>query len=307
MPDLTVLIPLDGTTLSEQALSAMPLLRGIGVTKVRLVGVGEVAWENPGQDAPKELTETAERGRSVMESYLRERAERVTAFGMEASHSARVGRVADEILEEASEGGADIIAIATHGRTGVARFRLGSVADRVVRGASVPTLVIGPNVEVKLDPFEVRRILVPLDGTDLGEDALLVARLIASRTGAGIDLVRIVSIPTMSIEPAGGYSVDLIESMQKAAEIYLERMAEELKPDISVTTTAMMGNVSEDLLAYLEQNPADLVVMSSHGRGGVTRWLLGSITDRMLHGPAPVLVLRPEQESRLLDDARGGK
>lgn len=304
MAGLTALIPLDGTPLAEQALSAMPLLKSLGFDQIRLVSVGEIAWQEPSGTVSKELSESIERSRSLYDSYLKERVARVEAFGFKASHASRVGRAAEEILDEAEKVNADLIAIATHGRSGVARVRLGSVADQVVRRAEIPTLVFGPNVEVKLDPFEIRRVLVPLDGSQTGEQALPLARYVAERVGAGLDLVRVVSIPTMSIEPAGGYSVDLVEAMQESARIYLERMANELETSASVRTFAIMGSVADDLLQYMQENAIDLVVMTSHGRGGVVRWLLGSIADRMLHGPAPVLIVRPGQESRLLDEAR---
>jgi nucleotide-binding universal stress UspA family protein len=304
MAELSALIPLDGTNVSEQALLAMPLLRSIGVTKVKLISVGEIAWDDPGSEASQAFRESIEKNRSYLESYLRERAEKAAAFGLEVEHVTHIGRPAEAILEEAEVAGVDLLAIATHGRTGIERFRLGSIADRVVRGATCPTLVIGPNVEVKIDPYEVRRIFVPLDGSDLSEEALPVARLIAEQTGASIDLMRVVSVPAMSVEPAGGYSLDMLQAVQEAAAMYLERVASEMKTSQTVRTTTTAGSVSEDLLSYLEANPADLVVMTSHARGGFTRWLLGSVADRMLHGPSPVLILRPGISSRLLENAR---
>jgi nucleotide-binding universal stress UspA family protein len=303
LPELTVLIPLDGTSLSEQALQALPLLRSAGVTRVRLVSVGEVAWEDPGGRASEPLRETIEKSRAGLEAYLKGQSEGVAAIGLETTFVVRVGRAAEEILDEAEAVGADLICIATHGRSGIERFRLGSVADRVVRGAHCPTLVIGPNVRVRLEPYQVRRILVPLDGSDIGEAALAVADLFARKAGAGLDLVRVVSTPAMAMEPAGAYSIDLLESMQEAAELYLERVAKGLRAT-PIRTASFMGTIAEELLRYLETNPAELVVMGSHGRGGVARWLLGSVADRLLHGPSPVLVIRPGAESRLLNDAR---
>ncbi len=313
MPDLAALIPLDGTKLSESALVILPFLKSIGISKVRLVGVWESAWEEPGRPTSArkdEFTEVAERGRAYLDAYLKEKADSLRSQGLAVETIARVGRAAEEVLSQA-HAFADLIVVATHGRSGVARWRLGSVADKVVRGADCPVLVIGPNVSLDLARYEPKRILVPLDGSELAEESLNVARWLADKSGAGIDLVRVVPPPVMAGEGiAGIYPVDLLEALEEGAGAYLQETAKKLNSRQEVRVTTLTGTIGDQLFRYLETNPADLIVMTSHSRKGVLRWVLGSIADRLLHGPAPVLVLRPSSDglkSRLVEAATAAR
>jgi nucleotide-binding universal stress UspA family protein len=306
MPGLTALIPLDGTKLSESAFSLLPFIKTLGFDRVRLVSVWESVWEEkeapPGKES--ELAEIAERGRSYLEAYLHEQASAVAGQGFQVDTAVRVGRAADACLEVARDG-TDLILIATHGRTGIARWRLGSVADAIIRDAPCPCLVIGPNVNIELVGYAPRRVVVPVDGSELAEQALPVAAWIAAKSGATIGLVRAVSMTAVTYDPSMGmYSVDLLQAMEDAAIAYMERLAEQLGGKASVTSTLLRGPSGEQILEHLQESAADLVVMASHGRAGLARAALGSVTDRVLHGPAPVLVLRPEGlRSRLVEDA----
>ena len=122
----------------------------------------------------------------------------------------------------------DLVLIATHGRTGVARWWLGSVADVVIREAGCPVLVIGPNVHQDLAP-QIKRILLPLDGSPEGEEALPVATWMAGLTGAEIDVVRCLTLTPMAYDPGMGvYSADLIDSMEEAVPSYLGEIKSKL-------------------------------------------------------------------------------
>ncbi|MPZ50199.1 MAG: hypothetical protein GEU75_13035 [Dehalococcoidia bacterium] len=306
MSAMTALVPLDGTKLSESAFALLPLIRKLGFDKVVLVGVWEGLWQgdNLGR-ADAELNELAEKGRAYLQAYLEEQARGVRPLGLEVDVDVRVGRAAEQLLEAANQ--TDLILIATHGRDGIARWRLGSVADQVVRHANCPTLVIGPNVQIDLAPYAVQRILVPLDGSALAEEALPVATWLAQTTGAELDLVRVVSlvIPGNGIYDGMGYSVDLLTDIEDAARAYLAGVAEKLKDKVvTVRTEMLLGAAGDQLLAHMKDSPAHLAVLASHGRSGVIRAALGSVADRMLHGPAPVLVLRPEQvKSKIMEAA----
>jgi nucleotide-binding universal stress UspA family protein len=305
MPGLTALIPLDGTKLSESSFALLPFIKGLGFTKVQLISV----WDGAGHDEEKPEGKTAEmieKGRTYLDAYLTAQEEQVRNAGFEVEKLVRVGGAAEETLKAASENASDMIVIATHGRDGFDRFRLGSVADKIIRHASCPTLVIGPNVNVELAPYSLHQILVPLDGSELAEEALPIASWIASVQGASLDLVRVVSVaPVAYDESMGAYPIDLMDAMQDAANIYLTRIAGELSAKHQVETEVLIGSAAEQILDHLNQKPVALVVMASHGRTGFARAALGSVADRALHGPAPVLILRPEEEiqSRLVQDA----
>ena len=303
MAGLKALIPLDGTSLSESAYELLPLLKTLGIDAIRLVSVWESAWEeSEGPPGNREYGETTEKGRAYLEAYLKQQAEKVAAEGFTVEQEVRVGRASDEILERCSD--VDLVLIATHGRTGVARWWLGSVADIVIREAGCPVLVIGPNVSQELSP-QVKRVLLPLDGSVEAEEALPVATWIAGLTGAELDVVRSLSLTPVAYDPGMGvYSADLIDSMEEAVRAYLADVNARLEGK-KATTTMRVGSPGEMLYQHLEERPAGLIVMTSHGRSGVKRVALGSVTDRMLHGPAPVLVIRAgETDGNLVKTAR---
>src|SRR5688572_5721091 len=160
MPGLTALVPLDGTKLSESAYSLLPFAKSLGIEKVNLISV----WAGTGEEhehipGPHEhaLHEVAEKGRSYVEAYLAVQANTVRRLGLEVETTVRVGQPDEEVLAVAETQKADLIIIATHGRTGIARFRLGSVADKIIRGTRCPALVIGPNCEIELAGYALNR------------------------------------------------------------------------------------------------------------------------------------------------------
>jgi len=310
MPGLTALIPLDGTELSESAFDLLPFAKTLGVTKARLISAWESAWgegQAPAGRPAGESEELAQKGRALLSAYLEKQAQRVRDLGLEVETIIKVGRAAESVIQTATED-TDLILIATHGRTGIERWRLGSVADRIIRESACPALVIGPNVTVQLSPYTIKRVLIPLDGTGLSELALPLALRIAELTGAELDLTRVVTTPTMAVDPGMGvYPMDLLTAIEDAAKAYLAEKAAALGSKYRVTTAMHLGSPGETLLAHLREKPSELVVVASHGRAGVARAALGSVADRLLHGPAPVLVFRPGDgvKGRLLEGAAG--
>ncbi|MPZ48715.1 MAG: hypothetical protein GEU75_05275 [Dehalococcoidia bacterium] len=309
MPGLTALIPLDGTDLSESAFALLPFIKQLGIARVSLLSIWDDDWDDERDNIPgreSDIRGVAEKGRAYLENYLSGKADHVRSLGIEAETVVRSGHAGEEVVAYAEEAGIDLIVIATHGRSGIARWRLGSVADNIIRHASCPALVIGPNVEEELSPYAIKRIIVPLDGSALAEQALPIAAWVARLTGATIDLVRSVSVAPVSYDDSMGvYPIDLLTAMEDAAKTYLDRMASIVGE--GTRTALLLGSAADQLLDYMKENPADLVVMAAHGRSGVKRVILGSVTDRVLHGPAPVLVLRPEEGARTaLAEAAGG-
>jgi nucleotide-binding universal stress UspA family protein len=290
MAGLKALIPLDGTRLSEQAFELLPLLRTMGFDSIRLVSVWESAWEESDAAArEQDFGEATEKGRAYLEAYLDQQAETVRNAGLSAETVVRVGRAGDEVIAAAR--GVDLVLIATHGRSGIARWWLGSVADKVVREVECPVLLIGPNVKGELTAG-IKRILLPLDGSEQAEDAIPVATWIAGITDSEIEVVRCMSLTPVAYDPSMSiYSAELIDSLEAAVKEYLSGIEARLAGK-RVSATMLVGGAAELLTEHLEQHPAGLVVMTSHGRSGIRRLALGSVTDRLLHGPAPVLVVR---------------
>jgi nucleotide-binding universal stress UspA family protein len=292
MPGFTVLVPLDTTELSETSFLILPMLQTIGFEKAHLISVIDEKQKN-GVDE------------SARNRYLQERAARVMDMGFEVSTDLRHGNAADAILAAAAAEDVDLLLIATHGRTGLARLRLGSVGDKLIKESPRPRLVVGPNVNIDLTAYRLNRILVPLDGTELAELSLPIAKHLASKTGAQIDLLRAVSITPVAHDPTMA-GVDILTMITDEARDYLARTAASLEGH-NVTTTLLMGSASEGILDHLKENPVDLVIMASRGRTGLARAAMGSVTERVLQGPDPVLVFEPgEDQSRLFLEARAG-
>ncbi|MFQ5825887.1 MAG: universal stress protein, partial [Dehalococcoidia bacterium] len=213
-----ILVPLDG---SEVAEAVMPyvreLARGQG-SEVDVVGVS---------DPPGALER-------LLKTYLDRIAEGFLAEGTKARAVILMGRVAEEIIDYAEQNDISLIAMATHGRSGVTRWALGSVADRVLRGGSVPLLMINPRLAP--GPREggklFENILLPLDGSKLSEMALPYAQGLAKRSATRVCLLR-VSPPRHLIMDTGEYMVTNVEEtvrgLEGSALAYLSQVEESLK------------------------------------------------------------------------------
>lgn len=291
MSDYTVLLPLDGDETSEDALRVLPMLRTIGFSKVRFISV----------DSPKNMkTPTA----AAFSGYLAPHVATATAAGWEVETVIAEGDPVDLILDAASKDDVDLILLATHGRTGLERIRLGSVSDKLIKNALCPRLVVGPNVDIDMATYSLKRILVPVDGSDLSEESLPIARHLAKLVGAEIDLIQAVSITSGMVVGDTGAGADLMPGVLESANTYLARVAEAF-PGQKVNTNVVVGNAADSIVEHLDNNPVDLVVIASRGRTGFTRFALSSVTERILQGPDPVLVFeRGEDRSRLFDAAR---
>lgn len=207
------------------------------------------------------------------------------------------GDAAQTIADVATQIEADLIAMTTHGRTGFARWALGSVADRVIHIAHQPILLARIDGEMAQE-YVIRQILLPLDGSPLAEAALGHAEQIAQQTGAAISLVRVVE-PLSSWQKAllaeHGFSEKLLDEERSAeAHRYLAQVHERLQTtQIAHRSQVYMGGAAEVILTLLDKEAIDLAVMSTHGLSGYSRWVYGSIASKVLHNATcPLLLLR---------------
>ncbi|MEX0785535.1 MAG: universal stress protein [Dehalococcoidia bacterium] len=145
----------------------------------------------------------------------------------------------------------------------------------------------------------MKHLLVPLDGSELAEEALLIAGNLAEALDAEITLVRIVPPPV----PGRFYAPNLLEQMQEAqakeAEAYLASVAKRLADDrlSKVSTHVLTGEAATTIIRFVNQHACDLIVMGSHGLGGVGWHVFGSVAQKVLHSSAcPVLIVRPKGE-----------
>jgi nucleotide-binding universal stress UspA family protein len=232
--------------------------------------------------------------------YLGQVAGRLTRSGLAVRTDVRRGPAAEAIVDYAEQMDIQQIVMATHGYSGVSRWRHGSVAERVLQSAGVPVLMICAKggEAMAQEPMACQRILVPLDGSERAEQVLLPAASVARALHAEIVLFR-VPIAHISGTYASDWYVPLegtLESANQIAEGYLSRVADDLQAQgVRVATATRMGGVADAILEYAEANQIDLIAMCTHGRTGLARWALGSVADRVLRGRStPLLLVRAQ-------------
>ncbi|SHK02217.1 Nucleotide-binding universal stress protein, UspA family [Rhodothermus profundi] len=204
----------------------------------------------------------------------------------------RASDVVGAILDYADTVEAELIVLGTHGRRGLRRFLLGSVAEAILRRASVPVLTVREQARV---PEGIRHILVP---TDFSNDARMVLREAArwaAHFQARLTLLHVLApavVPVSVTEVAAVYEV--MPGLQQRLEEELARWLEvEVPPSVQADYRVEEGPVDLTILEQARQQQTDLIAIATHGRSGVARWLLGSVTERVLRqAPCPVLTLR---------------
>jgi nucleotide-binding universal stress UspA family protein len=202
----------------------------------------------------------------------------------------------EAILETAREVDASLIVASTHGRSGLNRWMYGSTAGRLLHTSHVPLLVVGKEAaETAASGFAPKHILIPLDGSSLAEAALPAVLELASAFGAKVTLVRVApfSVEAFPMMVPQMYWPTLDDELVASATAYLEKMRSTIPQPVEVKV--LQGARADALLGFIETTGVDLVVMTTHGRAGVQRAVLGSTADRMLQGRAPVLLIRPEE------------
>jgi nucleotide-binding universal stress UspA family protein len=298
----SILVPLDGSSFAEHAL---PLALGLARrhdaavhlamvhVPITTAYIDGVAHFDPSLD-----NEIRERERRYLDAV----AERLEGSGIAATTALLDGPVVGMLEAEARERHADVIVMSTHGRGGLSRAWLGSVADALVRRAPAPVLLVRPKEgeEAALEAVTAfRRILVPLDGSALAEEAIGYALAVGDRASTRYTLLRVV-IPALVvgspfIEPGVHIADEDLEEQMEAARRYLDRVAERLRRDGADVDTVVVAHPSPAaaILELADSEGADLVCLATHGRTGLSRILLGSVADKVLRAATtPVLLCR---------------
>lgn len=298
-----IVVPLDGSAFGEHALPyALALAQRHGAS-LDLVHVHEVAslvyLEGvPQIDASVELD-----GIESDRSYLDRTLERVRAAGATAGATLLDGPTVSALESHIEASGTDLVVLTTHGRGPLSRAWLGSVADGLARHTTCPVLLIRPPEDADAEDAarpgldapapRFRRVLVPLDGSDESESVVGSALALAA-PDASMLLIHVVQ-PTLVV---GGHVFKLKPDqqqrlMESAQEIVagasLEAAGRRVEREIVVA-----NDVASSILQMAEGRDADLIALTTHGRGGLSRLVFGSVTDKVIRGASgPVLIRRP--------------
>jgi nucleotide-binding universal stress UspA family protein len=218
-----------------------------------------------------------------------------------------VGYPAEEILRYADENKIDLILMSTHGRSGMKRWVLGSVADKVLRASKLPVLLVrsGTAAETPYDKWPRRRLVVPLDGSKVAESVLPHVEALAGQKGLnGIEVVLLQVSEPPEIQSDYPASMPLTweehvkeetARRKRGAEQYLAGVEKRLKDaGLNARSEALVGKPGQEIVDYCGKDGFNLIVMATHGRSGLSRWAFGSIAEKVLLGTGcPIVVIRP--------------
>jgi nucleotide-binding universal stress UspA family protein len=215
------------------------------------------------------------------QTYLDGVAQRLRRKGAVVDTRLQVGTPAEQIAAFAKGGDFDLIALCSRGKSGLKRALFGSTSEEVLRLTSTPVLVVPP-LERHPAPSAIRKIVVPHDGSHRSGEALKPAAELALAQDSKICFVTVVS-PTKKEE----LPVEIV------AENLFRQQRELQKKNLEVEIAVLYGDPSERLIAFAQENQADLVALSTHGRSGLDRVLYGSVAESVLRkGQFPLLVVR---------------
>ena len=308
----TILVPLDGSAVAEQALPYARMLAGMFAARVHLLavltdeqqqrliaGYAGAPASHDETDWPWEHRAQADLTRAA-EAYLDGQAQALREAQLEVTFEVTTGDPAACIADiAASEPRAQIV-MATHGYSGLRRWALGSVADKIVQIATTPVLLVRAFAPPPAGALSPKRILVPLDGSALADQALPHAIEIARRAPATIVLLQ-VAIPLIEYAPGMSPFNRTIAPSIKFPDVVREQAYEQLAATIDrfgirevvMTPLVVFGHPAEAIVDAATERRADLIVMATHGYSGLRRWALGNVADKVLHAsPVPLLLVR---------------
>jgi nucleotide-binding universal stress UspA family protein len=298
-----MLIPLDGSKLAENVLPyARTLARALEL-RVELLSVVDsmdfARTANAGhvRDFDPLIEAATQEGTRYLEVIAR------SFGGTKVSYAVERG-VADKIIIDSAASDKDtLIAMATRGRSGIHRWLMGSVAEKVLRGATNPLLLVRGDEEGKNEgEAALKSIVVPLDGSRLAESVLPRAMELAKKLSLEIVLTRAYQIP-LSAAYAGAEAAyipnqdALLNLVREEAGAYLEEKVNELHQNgvEKLSHILLVGSGADEIIDLARSTPDNLIAMCTHGRSGVKRWALGSVTEKVVrHSGDPVLVVRAE-------------
>jgi nucleotide-binding universal stress UspA family protein len=286
----TILVPTDGSTGAEAAAEhGLNLAAAFGsqihflsVVDARTYGGADGDSEARARESP--LYQQASEAVATLEDLA-------TGTGITCHTAVQEGVPHEAILDYAGDHGVDLVSMGTHGRTGLSRLLLGSVAERVVRTSDWP--VLSSRHPPEDDGYD--RVLVPTDGSETATAAVDHALAIAAQYDAAVHAVSVIDTSALAgAFDAGPVLPEVIDSLTEGCEDAVAAVADRCADcDVDVVTAVKQGTPYRVISNYVEEADIDMVAMGTHGRQGVGRYIMGSVTERVVRtSDVPVLTTR---------------
>jgi nucleotide-binding universal stress UspA family protein len=225
------------------------------------------------------------------------------------------GYAADEILKYAEENDIDLILMATHGHSGPKRWKIGSVASKIMSASKIPVLLVSADgsEEAAAVKWPIETILVPLDGSEMAESVLPHVKTIGRQQGVKpveVVLLRVCEPPTVPSyygPELSGVPLDwgkyveqeMVRDKERARE-YLDELVKKFKDKgISVRSDVIQGKPDDEIVEYANKENFSLIVMATHGRSGLSRLVYGSVAANLINGvSSPILMIKPQDDKQ---------
>lgn len=289
-----IMVPLDGSALAERALPAAEHIASAlhaTLVLVRIVAPAHIAAVPPdGKTVARAEQETTGEELHAARTYLDSVAAPLRERGLRVQAIIQQGVAGPTLVDLLSALQIGLVVMTTHGRSGMARFALGSVADHLVRSSHTPVLLLRPLIEDRRCE-QLELAVIPLDGSKRAETALDLAAALSGSLIQSIALLRIVPRQDGAAAP---------ERAMAEADHYLQDVSQRLADQVAgravVRTQVMEGDPAERIIRHVEGN-CDLLIMATRGEVGVRRRIFGSVTDRVLHDSGtPLILMAPPSE-----------
>jgi nucleotide-binding universal stress UspA family protein len=291
-----ILIPLDGSKLSEASLGPGVELARAFDAELHLLGVCE------GPD---------EKHHRLMQAYLERNVEAMRGNAASAPRRAKTvvlcGDPAGQILDYAAREQVSLLIMVTHGHSGIMPWTMGGTANKIVHGAPMPVLLLRATAVKKKGPQKsiFGKILLPLDGSGAGETAATLILEIAARLKSEVTLLTVIE-SSQRVHTIGGldyirFPEQEVEKTKRDMSGYLDCAVRRFRDrGIEAHSELRSGHAAEVILKSAKAAGAQLVAMSSHGKSGLREWVFGSVSQKVLHaGKTHLLLVKPTPEAKL--------
>jgi nucleotide-binding universal stress UspA family protein len=288
-----IIVPLDGSELAEVVLPYAEESVGRTGSELILISVRDLNDNRSPRMLQSYLEKIAETAKVDAEKYQKSPGGEPVNVRWEILN----GNPAEEIIAFADKEDGSRIIMATHGQSGFTHWALGSVADKVSRVINSPITLIrakGSRPAVHERGF-FNKILAPLDGSKESEVTIPHVEEWARNMEADVTLLHVLKLKLESLI-VSYVGTKEAESLKASAKDYMEKLTSSMQNKGVNTKYVMLetrGDIAEEINNYTAQNYIDLVVMATHGQSGPRRWVLGSVTNKVLHeGNTPIMLIR---------------